>query len=191
VAARASLGKSDPAERRVETRAPGGNEERLTSRPAPEPRPRAQAAATATPAATPAPSRTASLKPPSKPRKAERLAPPPRPSPALDELPPRGGSVSDRIRKLSGKAYDVYRQLFLEGVRADIHRILLASKARRLRLFDDSANEAEDIVYAFLSAHYSDPYMDWEASPEKSKVEALGFVLPSLDPIIESWYRRI
>lgn len=120
-----------------------------------------------------------------------RLAPPQRPQSVIEELPPRGGSVSDRIRKLSGKAYDVYRQLFLEGVRADIHRTLLSSRTKKSRLFDDSANAAEDIIFAFLASHYADPYMDWEASAERIKVEGLGFALPSLDPIIEAWYRRI
>lgn len=149
---------------------------RLTSRPelAPEPR---------------APGLRAPAKPPAS--SSARLAPPAKPAAVIEELPPRGGSVSDRIRKLSGKAYDVYRQLFLEGVRADIHRTLLASRTKKSRLFDDSANAAEDIIFAFLASHYADPYMDWEASAERAKVEGLGFALPSLDPIIEAWYRRI
>lgn len=152
------------------------DENRLTSRPAPPPE-----------------THSAGLRTPTKPpaSSSARLAPPQRPQAVIEALPPRGGSVSDRIRKLSGKAYDVYRQLFLEGVRADIHRTLLASRTKKSRLFDDSANAAEDIVFAFLSGHYADPYMDWEASPERAKVEALGFALPSLDPIIEAWYRRI
>ncbi len=152
------------------------DENRLTSRPGPAPEPHA-----------------AGLRAPTKPpaSSSARLAPPPKPAAVIEELPPRGGSVSDRIRKLSGKAYDVYRQLFLEGVRADIHRTLLASRTKKSRLFDDSANAAEDIIFAFLASHYADPYMDWEASAEKAKVEGLGFALPSLDPIIEAWYRRI
>ncbi len=109
---------------------------------------------------------------------------------AVRELVSRSGSVSDRIRKLSGKAYDVYKQLFLEQVRLDIHRILLTHRRRAFRLFDDSANQAEDIIYAYMTAHYADPFMNWEESPERAKVESLGYALPSLDPMIESWYRR-
>jgi hypothetical protein len=113
-----------------------------------------------------------------------------KPSP-LPVLAPRGGSVSDRIRRLSGKAYDVYRQIFLEQVRDDIHRGLLARRTKGFRLFDDSANEDEDLVYDFMTRNYANPYMDWEDSPERARVESLGYALPSLDPIIESWYRRL
>jgi hypothetical protein len=124
---------------------------------------------------------------------AQSLAPRPAPRPALlvQELSTRPGSISERIRKLSGKAYDVYKQLFLTRVREDIHRNLLANRTRAFRLFDDSANEAEDLIYAFMSAHYADPYMDWEGSEERRKVEALGYAVPSLDPIIEAWFRRL
>jgi hypothetical protein len=114
--------------------------------------------------------------------------PPARP---VEVLSGRTGSVSDRIRKISGKAYDVYREIFLEKVRGDIHRTLLASRTRAFRLFDESANEAEDIIFAFMEAHYADPFMNWEGSDERARVEALGFALPSLDPIIEAWFRKL
>jgi len=109
----------------------------------------------------------------------------------LPELKAREGSVSDRVRKLSGKAYDVYKEIFLERVRDSIHRRLVSGKKGPRRLFDSGANEAEDLVYAFLAEHYDDPYLDWGSSEEKRKVEALGFELPSLDPIIEAWYRKL
>ncbi len=109
----------------------------------------------------------------------------------LPELKAREGSVSDRVRKLSGKAYDVYKEIFLERVRDSIHRRLVSGKKGPRRLFDSGTNEAEDLVYAFLAEHYDDPYLDWGSSEEKRKVEALGFELPSLDPIIEAWYRKL
>lgn len=102
-----------------------------------------------------------------------------------------GGSISDRVRRLSGRRYDVYRNIFLERVRDSIHRILLASRTRQGGIFDTSANEAEDLVYGFIAGHYGDPFMDWEASRERALVEGLGFSLPSLDPIVEDCYRRL
>ncbi len=110
---------------------------------------------------------------------------------ALPELRTPRGSVSDRIRALSGKAYDVYKELFLERSRDAIRRVILASRTGPRRLFDTSANEAEDIVYGFMTAHYNDPFMDWEGSEERSRVASLGFELPSLDPVIETWFRSL
>lgn len=100
--------------------------------------------------------------------------------------------MSDRIRRVSGKAYDVYRDIFLERVRESIRAELLAGRGSMARLFgESSANEAEDSVYHFLAAHYDDPFMDWEGSAERRRVESLGFSLPSVDPIIASFYARL
>lgn len=101
------------------------------------------------------------------------------------------GSISDRIRRLSGRKYDVYKNIFLERVRDSIHRLLLEAKTRQRGIFDTRANEAEDIVFAYIAAHYEDPFMDWESSSERGLVESLGFALPKLDAIIEDCYRRL
>lgn len=102
-----------------------------------------------------------------------------------------GGSISDRIRSLSGKAYDVYREIFLERVRSDIHHHLLANQTRSHGIFDTAANEAEDQIFGFMAAHYDDPFMDWEHSAGRDAVESFGFSVPSLDPIIEACFKRL
>lgn len=109
----------------------------------------------------------------------------------LREIRAKRGSISDSIRKLSGKTYDVYKELFLEKVRDHIHRALLASRTRSHGIFDTTANDAEDHIYGFIAAHYDDPFMDWERSVEREAVEALGFSMPSLDPIIEACFKRL
>jgi hypothetical protein len=117
------------------------------------------------------------------------------PTPAAPEpvavIKAKRGSISDEIRKLSGKSYDVYREIFLEKVRDHIHRALLANQTRSHGLFDTAANEAEDQVFGFVSAHYDDPFMDWESSAERVAVETLGFSMPSLRPVIETCFRSI
>jgi hypothetical protein len=107
------------------------------------------------------------------------------------EIRAKRGSISDSIRKLSGRSYDVYREIFLEKVRDHIHRALLANQTRGHGLFDTAANEAEDQVFGFISTHYDDPFMDWDHSSEREVVEALGFSLPSLSPIVESCFRKL
>ncbi|HET7838620.1 MAG TPA: hypothetical protein VFL04_02585, partial [Rectinemataceae bacterium] len=109
----------------------------------------------------------------------------------LPEIVGRQGSISDRIRALSGKAYDVYKVIFLERVREDIRQALLANQTRSHRMFDTAANEAEDQVYAFMTAHYDDPFMDWARSAEREAVELRGFSLPSLDPVIKACYEKL
>jgi hypothetical protein len=102
-----------------------------------------------------------------------------------------GGSISDRIRRLSGRQYDVYRIIFLEKVRDAIRGRLLALRDRPAAIFDTSANEAEDIIYAYMASKYDDPFMDWETAPERLLVERLGYRVSSLDGIIEDCYRRL
>jgi hypothetical protein len=124
--------------------------------------------------------------------KGARLLVPTRSGPEpLREIKAKHGSISDSIRKLSGRGYDVYKEIFLEKVRDHIHRGLLANQTRTHGLFDTAANEAEDQVYGFIVAHYDDPFMDWERSAEREVVEALGFSMPSLEPIIKSCYEKL
>ena len=93
----------------------------------------------------------------------------------MSEIRAKRGSISDSIRKLSGKTYDVYKEIFLEKVRDHIRRELLASQTRRHGIFDTAANEAENHIYGFITDHYDDPFMDWERSAERAAVETLGF----------------
>jgi hypothetical protein len=100
------------------------------------------------------------------------------------------GSVSDRIKRLSGRRYDVYREEFLAHVRPAIQRCLSANRSRHKDVFEDPINKAEDIVYEFLAKNYANPFMDWEGSEARRKVEALGFSMPNVDDIIENWYKN-
>jgi hypothetical protein len=97
------------------------------------------------------------------------------------------GSVSDRLRELSGRSYDVYQDRFLSRVRGAIRKVMGSGK----RLFFTLPGAAEDLVYNFLKNHYSDPYMNWEESEEKKALEALGFTLDSVLPIIDECYHRL
>jgi len=136
------------------------------------------------------PPRPATIEPTAKPTGSRLLARPPSgpaPLPALKGT----GSVSDKVRALSGRTYDVYRELFLAKVREHIHQALLASPTRTHGIFDTAANEAEDHIYGFMVVHYDDPFMDWPRSAERDAVESLGFAVPSLDPIIEACFRKL
>jgi hypothetical protein len=98
-----------------------------------------------------------------------------------------GGSVADRLRALSGRSYDVFRELFLAKVRRVIRKTLSAGRG----LFFTPPGEAEDLVYNFLKTHYADPYMNWAESEERAALAAYGFDLESLNPIIDECYRRL
>lgn len=101
------------------------------------------------------------------------------------------GSVSDRLRKLSGKSYDVFRDRFFAHGRAAIRAVLGGAKAGKKALFASVPQEAENLVYDFLRDHYADPYMDWESSGERRSLASVGYELASIDPVIEECYRRI
>ena len=100
------------------------------------------------------------------------------------------GSVSDRIKALSGRRYDVYREEFLARVGPAIRDWLSARRIKPKDVFEDPLGRAEDLVREFLEKNYANPYMDWEGSDLKARVEALGFSAPDLDGIIALWYGR-
>jgi hypothetical protein len=100
---------------------------------------------------------------------------------------PAGGSVSDRLRKLSGRGYDLYQDRFLAHARPAIRRIL----GRGRGIFFSLPEKAEDLVYHYLRDHYADPYMNWPESEEYRRLTEQGFKLPSLDPVIDECFRKI
>jgi hypothetical protein len=97
------------------------------------------------------------------------------------------GSVSDRLKELSGRSYDVYEDRFLAKARSSIRKVLGTGKG----LFFNLPEEAEDMVYNFLRDHYSDPYMDWEDSADRRNLLSMGFDLPSIHTIIDECYRTL
>ena len=91
------------------------------------------------------------------------------------------------IRKMTGKTYTVYEDLFFREIRPSIRTVLAASRSRRGNPFGSRQNDAEEIVYDFLHGHYEDPYQNWKESDEKKALEELGYTLPALEPVIAGW----
>ncbi|GHU08165.1 hypothetical protein FACS1894151_03640 [Spirochaetia bacterium] len=109
---------------------------------------------------------------------------PPLPPPDMEKA---NGSVSDRLKELSGRSYDVYQDRFLARARTAIRKVLGAGRG----IFFTLPEKAEDLVFNFLKKHYSDPYMNWETSDEKKELQAMGFELLSLDPVIDECYKSL
>ena len=101
------------------------------------------------------------------------------------EVPVRRFSVSERLMQLSGRSYDVYQDLFLSHARNAIRWVL--GKGRGL--FFSLPEEAEALVYEYLKRNYSNPYMNWEQSPDRKQLEALGFSLPKIEAVIDECYK--
>lgn len=99
-------------------------------------------------------------------------------------------SVADIIKKLTGKTYTVYKELFFKTVRASIRVTLASSSTKRGDLFGTRQNEAEETIYGFLFEHFSDPYQNWKDSEARKDVEALGYAVPSIEPIIADWVKK-
>jgi hypothetical protein len=114
-----------------------------------------------------------------------------RPSAAVREVPAvkeeADGSVSNRLRVLSGRSYDLYQDRFLGHVRPAIRKVLGEGRG----LFFRIPEEAENILYDFLKDHYSDPFMDWAGSEERKALEEMGFAIASLNPVIDECYGRL
>ncbi len=146
-----------------------------------------------------APERDAVRKPAApRPAKSAQKAPRKRSAPAgesspraADSRPPAPrGSVSDRIKALSGKRYDVYREEFLARVGPAIRDRLSERRIKPKDAFEDPLGRAEDLIRDFLERNYANPYMDWEGSDTRARVEDLGFSVQDLEGIIALWYSR-
>lgn len=123
----------------------------------------------------------------------------PAPSPLQREKPQKEivpeikatGSISDKIKRLSGRAYDVYKEIFLSKVRSHIRAALAKGRLKPGGAFGEDANKAENAVYDFMERNYSNAYMNWQVSEHRARIRELGFDIESLDDIIESCYRKI
>lgn len=98
------------------------------------------------------------------------------------------GSISDRIKRLSGSAYDVYRDIFLDNVRIFIRAGIIGKNHSQP---GEKLNKAEDITWEFMEKNYFNTFMDWSRSKEKQTLESMGFKLDELDSIIERCYIKI
>ena len=98
-------------------------------------------------------------------------------------------SIADIIRRLTGKSYTVYKEIFFKTIRPAIRKTLSATGTKRNRLFDDKQNKAEEIIYKFLFIHYNDPYQNWKDSSARENVIQLGYNLAEIEPIIVRWIK--
>jgi hypothetical protein len=97
------------------------------------------------------------------------------------------GSVSDRLKELSGRSYDVFHERFMAKAMPSIRKILGAGRG----MFFTPPIEAENLVFNFLQDHYSDPYMNWKESKERTALQKMGFTLESLEPVIAECFKQL
>ena len=96
-------------------------------------------------------------------------------------------SIAETVKKVTGKSYGVYRDLFFKEVRSAIRTILQHSAVQKLSFFGTEQNDAENIIYEFLETNYDNPYQQWQSSAEQAAVFEQGFRIHSLEPIIRLW----
>ena len=96
-------------------------------------------------------------------------------------------SIAETVKKVTGKSYGIYRDLFFKEVRSAIRTILQHSAVQKLSFFGNEQNNAENIIYQFLETNYDNPYQQWQGSKEQADVFAQGFRIGSLEPIIRLW----
>jgi hypothetical protein len=115
------------------------------------------------------------------------------PSLPVRPSPPQvvSGSVSDVIKRLSGRGYDVYHDIFLAKARPAIREVLLRQPNRPASLFGEELNEAENLIHEFLERNYANPYMDWKASDQHARLGTTGYQLEDIEEVIEACYNRL
>ena len=96
-------------------------------------------------------------------------------------------SIAETVKKVTGKSYGVYRDLFFKEVRSAIRTVLQHSAMQKLSFFGSEQNNAENIIYQFLETNYDNPYQQWQGSKEQADVFEQGFRIDSLEPIIRLW----
>lgn len=99
-------------------------------------------------------------------------------------------SIAETVKKVTGKSYGIYRDLFFKEVRSAIRTILQHSAIQKISFFGSEQNNAETIIYQFLETNYDNPYQQWQDSKEQAEVFAQGFRIDSLEPIIRLWAKE-
>ena len=99
-------------------------------------------------------------------------------------------SIAETVKKVTGKNYGIYRDLFFQEVRSAIRTILQQSAIQKLSFFGSEQNNAENIIYRFLETNYDNPYQQWQGSKDQGDVLAQGFRIDSLEPIIRLWAKE-
>lgn len=99
-------------------------------------------------------------------------------------------SIAETVKKVTGKSYGIYRDLFFKEVRSAIRTILQHSAIQKISFFGSEQNNAETIIYQFLETNYDNPYQQWQDSKEQAEVFAQGFRIDSLEPIIRLWAKN-
>ena len=99
-------------------------------------------------------------------------------------------SIAETVKKVTGKSYGIYRDLFFKEVRSAIRTILQHSAVQKLSFFGSEQNNAENIIYRFLETNYDNPYQQWQGSKEQADVFTQGFRIESLEPIIRLWAKE-
>ena len=105
----------------------------------------------------------------------------------ISSLKERPISIAETVKKVTGKSYGIYRDLFFKEVRSAIRTILQHSAIQKLSFFGSEQNNAENIIYQFLETNYDNPYQQWQDSKEQAEVFEQGFRIDSLEPIIRLW----
>lgn len=95
------------------------------------------------------------------------------------------------IKRLSGRGYDVYRDIFLAKARPAIREILLRQPNRPASLFGEELNKAENLIHEFLERNYANPYMNWKTSDQYTQLEDTGYQLENMEEVIEACYKRL
>ena len=70
-------------------------------------------------------------------------------------------SISEYIKNLSGKSYDVYKDLFMSSIIPFIRKSIERNPEVPIRFFGSSIGKAEETVYKFLTENYDNPFLDW------------------------------
>lgn len=100
-------------------------------------------------------------------------------------------SISDYIKNLSGKSYDVYKDLFMSSIVPFIRKSIERNPEVPIRFFGSSIGKAEETVYKFLTENYDNPFLDWNSSEEKKKLDKMGYRIDSVYNIVSQWFKSL
>ncbi|WP_029409637.1 hypothetical protein [Treponema pedis] len=109
--------------------------------------------------------------------------------PAQPELKP-AGSIAEIIQLMTGSSYKLHKGMFFENIRTSIRKELDKQTVQTVSVFKSEYVDAENLIYDFFEENYDNPFQNWEASEQHKGIEKLGFILPSIEPIIKDWIRE-
>ncbi len=99
-------------------------------------------------------------------------------------------SIAEMVMNLTGSKYKIHKGIFFVTIRKSIRKTLNKQSFENPLAFNDTKNNAEDLIYSFFEDNYDNPFQNWLKSKQHSEIKKLGFEIDEIESIVRDWAKN-